>query len=145
MEAGASTSLPALRVLIVDDDRLYAEALMLSLGVHDRIDVIGLAEDGAEAIEIARDLTPDIVLMDLLLPGTDGLDATREIVGAQPGASVIVLTNAGSEANVGRAREAGASAFVTKDQSISGLLDTIFEVGSLVTALQHATGESGST
>ena len=65
------------RVLIVDDHALFAEALMLTLGIDERIEVVAHAANGAEAITLTRTLRPDVVLMDLHMPGMDGIEATK--------------------------------------------------------------------
>ena len=69
------------RVLIADDQRLFAEALELILASDERIEVVGRAFDGEQAVELARELAPDVVLMDLSMPGLDGFDAIEAILG----------------------------------------------------------------
>jgi DNA-binding NarL/FixJ family response regulator len=67
------------RVLLVDDHALFAEALMLTLSIDERIEVVGCASDGAEAVALAEELQPDVVLMDVHMPMMDGIEATRRI------------------------------------------------------------------
>jgi DNA-binding NarL/FixJ family response regulator len=117
-----------LRVLIADDHRLFAEALEAILATDDRIEVVGQASDGGEAIELARTLGPDVVLMDVSMPVLDGFEATREIRAASKGTRVLMLTGSNSRADVDRSREAGASGYVTKDRIASELVAAIFEV-----------------
>jgi DNA-binding NarL/FixJ family response regulator len=118
-----------IRVLIADDHRLFAEALEAILGTDERIAVVGRAGDGLEAVELSRTLKPDIVLMDLSMPGLDGIEATRQIR-SDGGSRVLVLTGSNSRADVDRSRTAGASGYVTKDRIASELVDSIVEVAA---------------
>ena len=117
-----------LRVLIADDHRLFAEALEAILATDERIEVVGQASDGSEAVELARTLDPDVVLMDVSMPVLDGFEATREIRSAREGVRVLMLTGSNSRADVDRSREAGASGYVTKDRIASELVSAIVEV-----------------
>jgi DNA-binding NarL/FixJ family response regulator len=117
-----------LRVLIADDHRLFAEALEAILATDDRIEVVGQASDGGQAVELARRLDPDIVLMDVSMPVLDGFEATREIRAASDGVHVLMLTGSNSRADVDRSREAGASGYVTKDRIASELVSVIVEL-----------------
>jgi DNA-binding NarL/FixJ family response regulator len=117
-----------LRVLIADDHRLFAEALEAILGADDRIEVVGQASDGGQAVELARSLGPDIVLMDVSMPVLDGFEATREIRESIEDVRVLMLTGSNSRADVDRSRAAGASGYVTKDRIASELVATIVEV-----------------
>jgi DNA-binding NarL/FixJ family response regulator len=117
-----------LRVLIADDHRLFAEALEAILAADDRIEVVGQASDGAQAVELARTLDPDVVLMDVSMPVLDGFEATREIRAASEGTRILMLTGSNSRADVDRSREAGASGYVTKDRIASELVEALLEV-----------------
>jgi two-component system NarL family response regulator len=117
-----------LRVLIADDHRLFAEALEAILATDERIEVVGQAGDGSEAVELARTLGPDVVLMDVSMPVLDGFEATREIRAASDDTHVLMLTGSNSRADVDRSREAGASGYVTKDRIASELVAAIVEV-----------------
>jgi DNA-binding NarL/FixJ family response regulator len=117
-----------LRVLIADDHRLFAEALEAILATDERIEVVGQAGDGGEAVELARRLGPDVVLMDVSMPVLDGFEATREIRAASGDTQVLMLTGSNSRADVDRSREAGASGYVTKDRIASELVAAIVEV-----------------
>ena len=117
-----------LRVLIADDDRLFAEALEAILAADERIEVVGQASDGSEAVQLARSLRPDLVLMDVSMPVLDGFEATREIREESEHTRVLMLTGSNSRADVDRSREAGASGYVTKDRIASELVATIVEV-----------------
>ena len=119
---------PKLRVLIADDHRLFAEALQAILASEKRIEVVGQASDGREAVQLARKLDPDVVLMDVSMPVLDGFEATREIRAASEDTRVLMLTGSNSRADVDRSRAAGASGYVTKDRIASELVAAIVEV-----------------
>jgi DNA-binding NarL/FixJ family response regulator len=116
------------RVLIADDHRLFAEALEAILGADDRIEIAGQASDGGQAVELARSLVPDVVLMDVSMPVLDGFEATREIRAESDEVQVLMLTGSNSRADVDRSRAVGAVGYVTKDRIASELVDTILEV-----------------
>jgi DNA-binding NarL/FixJ family response regulator len=117
-----------LRVLIADDHRLFAEALEAILGADERIEVVGQASDGAEAVELAQRLGPDLVLMDVNMPVLDGFEATREIRAAGEAVHILMLTGSNSRADVDRSREVGASGYITKDRIASELVGAIVDV-----------------
>jgi DNA-binding NarL/FixJ family response regulator len=123
------------RILIADDHRLFAESLMAVLSEDDRVDVVGIADNGQEAVELALELQPDVILMDLQMPILDGLEATRRIRGAGSAAQILILT--GTEERIGSedAMLAGASGFVRKEQSVAELKQVSVEVASLAVAL----------
>jgi DNA-binding NarL/FixJ family response regulator len=104
------------RVLVVDDHPLTLEALSSLLAQHG-FDVAGQANDGAEAIEQARELRPDLVLLDLTMPGMDGLTALPRIREATPDSEVVVLTASGTEENLLAAIRAGAAGYLLKTES----------------------------
>lgn len=119
-----------IRVLIADDHRLFAEALEAILAVDDRINVVGLAADGLEAVRLAKALQPDVVLMDIAMPMLDGIEAARQIRSGGRGASILMLTGSNSRSDVDRARKAGAAGYVTKDRIASELIDAIVEISA---------------
>jgi DNA-binding NarL/FixJ family response regulator len=127
----AADDLPsAIRVLIADDHALFAEALEAILEGDERIEVVGRARNGREAVELAKSLAPDVVLMDISMPVMDGVEATRQIRELEPHACVLMLTGSNAPPDVARSREAGAAGYVTKDRIASQLLEAIFEVVS---------------
>jgi two-component system NarL family response regulator len=123
-----------LRVLLADDHRVFAESLATTLTADDRIEVVGFAHDGNDAVRLAAELDPDIVLMDIVMPGLDGIEATRRIRSSRAGPCVMILTSSDSPADAEKARAAGAAAFVTKERSLGELMDVFFETTSLVLA-----------
>jgi DNA-binding NarL/FixJ family response regulator len=116
-----------LRVLLVDDQALVRAGLVALLGVEPGIAVVGQAGDGAEAVRRCRELRPDVVLMDIRMPGTDGLVATREIAAdpAMAGVRVIVLTTFADDEYVFEAVRAGASGFLVKDTEPAELVRAV--------------------
>jgi two-component system nitrate/nitrite response regulator NarL len=117
-----------IRVLIADDHRLFAETLEALLTTEDRVDVVGWARDGKDAVRLARKLQPDVILMDISMPVMDGFEATRRIRTYQKNACVLMLTGSNARTDVDLARKAGAAGYVTKDRIAAELIDAIVEV-----------------
>jgi DNA-binding NarL/FixJ family response regulator len=113
------------RVLVVDDHALFAEALMLTLAIEDRIEVIGCATNGIEAITLAAVLQPDVVLMDLHMPRMDGIEATKRVREVAPEAWVVIVTASKSPEAAAHALAAGAGGYLTKDASALQLIDAV--------------------
>ncbi|MEN3359188.1 MAG: hypothetical protein V7637_3170 [Mycobacteriales bacterium] len=103
-----------LRVLVVDDDHLMRAGLCAVLSADETIQVVGEAANGAEAVERAVALAPDVVLMDIRMPGVDGIEATRRIVATAPRVRILILTTFEDEDYVLGALRAGAAGFVLK-------------------------------
>ncbi len=131
---GADPPPGAIRILLADDHRLFAEALRVLLANDPRLEVVGIAFDGEEAVELAASLSPDVVLMDLAMPGLDGIEATRLICEDGTATRVLILTGSDSAFDSARARDAGASGFLQKGRSAADLVDAIVEVSSLLVA-----------
>jgi two-component system, NarL family, nitrate/nitrite response regulator NarL len=127
VEAAASRLNDRIRILIADDHRLFAEALEAILAGESSIEVVGRARNGAEAIELALELLPDVVLMDISMPVMDGIEATRHIRESRPDACVLMLTGSNAAADIDRSRDAGAAGYVTKDRIASELVEAILE------------------
>ena len=126
MEAAAVSN--KIRVLIADDHRLFAETLEALLATEDRVEVVGSARDGKEAVRLARKLRPDLILMDISMPIMDGFEATRRIRQQHKDACVLMLTGSNSRTDVDLARKAGAAGYVTKDRIAAELIEAIVEV-----------------
>jgi DNA-binding NarL/FixJ family response regulator len=116
-----------IRVLVADDHRLFAESLTIMLEVEPRIEVVGYAADGREAVALAAILSPDVVVMDLDMPVMDGIEATVGVRRSAPGAKVVILTGSRDERDAERARQAGATAYLSKEASVERLRETVCE------------------
>jgi DNA-binding NarL/FixJ family response regulator len=120
--------MPPIRVLIADDHRLFAEALEAILSTDTRITVTGTARDGREAVALAAEHRPDVILMDISMPVMDGIEAVEELRRRGVGSGVLMLTGSNARNDVDRARKAGAAGYVTKDRIAAELIDAIVEV-----------------
>jgi DNA-binding NarL/FixJ family response regulator len=118
---------PRVTIVIADDQRLFAEALEAILSTDGRFAVLGRAQDGRGAVELAKEHSPDVVLMDISMPVMDGIDATRAIAEECPATRVIMLTGSDATQDVARARTAGAAGYVTKDQIAGDLVRAILD------------------
>jgi DNA-binding NarL/FixJ family response regulator len=114
-----------IRVLLVDDHAMVRRGMRDFLELHDDIDVVGEAVDGSEGVERAMELRPDVVVMDLMMPNLDGIEATGRIKAALPEVEVVALTSFIEEARVVAAIEAGASGFLLKDAEADELAAAI--------------------
>jgi DNA-binding NarL/FixJ family response regulator len=117
-----------IRVLIADDHRLFAEALEAILAGDERISVVATAADGKEAVRLAQEHHPDVVLMDISMPVMDGIAAAHAIKEEDERTRILMLTGSNSRTDVDRARKAGASGYVTKDRIAAELIDAIVEI-----------------
>ena len=116
------------RVLIADDHRLFAEALEAILAADDRIELVGFAGDGEEAVRLAGEQRPDVILMDISMPLMDGIEAARAIKAEDGAVNILMLTGSNDRTDVDRARQAGAAGYVTKDRIAAELVEAILEV-----------------
>src|SRR5512132_1091258 len=132
----------AIRILIADDHRLFAESLMAVLSEDERLDVVGIAEDGQQAIDLATELQPDVILMDLKMPVLDGFEATRRIRAAGLDIQIFILTGTAAAIGSEDAAAAGASGYLRKEQSVAELKDVFLEVASLAAVLGGPTSTS---
>jgi DNA-binding NarL/FixJ family response regulator len=130
VEAAAHPAPQKYRVLIADDHRMFAQALEAILASDDRLEVAAHAGDGAEAVQLALKVRPDVILMDIAMPVMDGLQATKQIRKQWPTACVLMLTGSNSRMDVDRAREAGAAGYVTKERIAAELIDAILEIAA---------------
>jgi len=109
--------------MIVDEQPVTREGLRTALGLSDDVEVIGEASSGEEAVERARELSPDVVFMDVRMPGMDGIEATRQILEAAPTTKVILITIDESRTAISQAIQAGVSGYLLKDSSADALAD----------------------
>lgn len=114
-----------IRVLLVDDQALFREGLRTLLSIEPTVLVVGEAKDGAQALELVEQTHPSVVLMDLRMPGMDGVTATRRIRARFPRAQVLVLTTFDDDASIFEAVRAGAVGYLLKDASAETLLAAI--------------------
>jgi DNA-binding NarL/FixJ family response regulator len=119
-----------IRVLIADDHAIVRTGLSQLLGTADDIELVGAAGDGAEAATMAAELRPDVVLMDLSMPGTDGISATERIVAASPEVHVLVLTSFSDQTRILDALQAGAEGYLLKHSEPEVILAGIREIVS---------------
>ncbi|MFY1631973.1 response regulator [Solwaraspora sp. WMMB335] len=140
MTAPAATGRPAggrpVRILLADDQPLLRTGFRMVLGAETDLDIVGEAGDGAEAVDLARRLLPDVVLMDIRMPRMDGVAATRAIVDARLPVRVLILTTFDLDEYVVGALRAGASGFLAKDVPAEDLVAAIrtVAVGEAVVA-----------
>lgn len=116
---------PRIRVVLVDDHAVIRAGLQQLLGGTEDIEVVGQAENGAQALEVVRALRPDVVLMDLQMPGVDGVTATRNIMAEHLGTDVLVLTSYSDGERIVGALDAGAVGYLLKDADPDDVLEGI--------------------
>ena len=114
-----------IQVVIVDDHVLVRSGLEVVLGMFDDIELVGQAGDGEEAVRLCEELRPDVVLMDLVMPGTSGVEATRRILASCPGTKVVALTSFTEEDLIGETLRAGAIGYLMKNVSADQLADAV--------------------
>lgn len=127
-----------IRVVIADDHPVVRAGLAGLLGTSDRIDVAGQAGDGHDALQMVAELSPDVILMDLRMPGLDGAGATARIRSDHPGTKVLVLTTYDGDADIMRSVEAGAVGYLLKDTAGETIIDAVFAAARGETVLAPA-------
>lgn len=144
------------KVLLVDDHTIVRQGLKALLGFQDGIEVVGEAEDGRQAIEKAKELVPDIIVIDITMPNLNGIEATRQLKKINPEMKVLVLTVHDNEEYIHQVLQAGASGYLLKESAVSDLVSAINAVkkGDIFLSpsiskvvvkdyIRHAAGESG--
>ncbi|MFB7378800.1 response regulator [Kitasatospora purpeofusca] len=121
----AVPAVPVVRVLLADDQPLVRAALEMVITEAEDLEVVGEAGNGAEAVRLAEELRPDVVVMDIRMPVLDGIEATRRVTAGPSPARVVVLTTFDEDENVYAALHAGASGFLVKDMALDDILDAI--------------------
>ncbi|MFJ9844372.1 response regulator [Kitasatospora sp. NPDC101155] len=114
-----------IRVVLADDQPLVRAALEMVITETADVEVVGEAGDGAEAVRLAAELRPDVVVMDIRMPGTDGIEATRQVTAAGGPTRVVVLTTFDEDEHVYAALSAGASGFLVKDMALDDILAAV--------------------
>ncbi len=122
------TTPSTIRVMLVDDHAIIRKGVRALLATERDIQIVGEAGDGAEAIKQAEALRPDVILMDLMMPKVDGIEATRQITEKQPGAHILVLTSFAADDKVFPAIKAGALGYLLKDSTPDELVRAIRQV-----------------
>jgi NarL family two-component system response regulator LiaR len=117
-----------IRVLVADDHAIVRKGICALLATEPLIEVVGEAQDGLDAISAASRLEPDVILMDLVMPGMDGLEATRRLTSCQPAARILVLTSFHSDDKIFPAIKAGALGYLLKDSRPEELVEAIQQV-----------------
>ena len=117
-----------IRILLVDDHSLMRLGLTTLMKYHKDLSIVGGANNGKDAVKLAKSLSPDVVIMDLMMPIMDGVEATRQIHESQPSVKIMILTTFGTSADVARAVQAGAVAALMKDTPNNELLDAIRDI-----------------
>ncbi|WP_407665437.1 response regulator transcription factor [Microbacterium sufflavum] len=137
-DTGAGDSI---RLLIADDQALVRGALAALLDLEADLTVSGVASDGAEAVRLAAEVRPDVCLMDIQMPGVDGVEATRRIREVSPGTRVLVVTTFARPGYLRSALDAGASGFIVKDTPAEDLAEAVRRVHSGLRVLDPALAE----
>ena len=116
------------RVLIADDQTLFRVGLARLLEEDPRVEIVGQAGDGAEAVKLAGSVMPDVILMDLKMPNVDGIEATKQILAKHPGVKVLLLTTFEADNHVIQALKAGASGYILKDSRPDSIVSSLLAV-----------------
>ena len=130
MEAARSPQERPVRVLVADDEALFVDTVKALLAGDDRVEVVGTASNGQDAVDLATALVPDLTLMDISMPVLDGIEAARRIRLEHPSACILILTGSSIATDIDRARQAGVAGFLTKDRLGTQLVDAILELGN---------------
>ncbi len=135
-EEGPDQAAGDIRVLICDDHAVFRRGLMLVLELEDGVEVVGEASDGEEAVAMATELVPDVVLMDVRMPRVNGIEATRSLAELLPATRILMLTVSDEEGDLYEAVKAGASGYLLKEISIEEVAEAVRSVmagNSLIT------------
>ena len=123
--------MPPVRVVLVEDNEVFRDALELLLGMRDDLAIVASVGDGIAAVAAAKEYRPDVVLMDYRMPALDGIQATAQIVEEVPGVAVVALTASADEAEREALVEAGAVACLMKDQELDEIVAAILQAAAV--------------
>lgn len=124
----ATSKQQSIRVMVVDDHLLFREGIQSLLKAHGDIEIVAEASGGEEALRMAQDVAPDVILLDLNMPGMDGIEACRRFKGELPTSKIIILTVSKELSSIVSAVKAGASGFLTKDTGSEKVAETVRRV-----------------
>ena len=130
-----------IRVLIVDDHPVVRKGLASFLGNEPDLEVVGAAVDGEEALKLADEHVPEVVLMDLSMPGIGGIEATKQLIQAHPGIRVLMLTSFGGHERMVEALKAGAVGYVVKDTAPAEMLRALRSIARPANAQQDGASD----
>ena len=116
-----------IRILLVDDHKIVRQGVRAFFDAHEGIDVVGEAGSGAEAVKLVEERVPDVVLMDLIMPGMDGVEATRLAKDVSPRTQIVVLTSYHDDEHIFPALKAGALSYILKDVEMDELAEAVFK------------------
>jgi NarL family two-component system response regulator LiaR len=116
-----------IRILLVDDHKIVRQGVRAFFDAHEGIEVIGEAGSGAEAVKLVEERVPDVVLMDLIMPGMDGVEATRLAKSISPRTQIVVLTSYHDDEHIFPALQAGALSYILKDVEMEELAEAVFK------------------
>ena len=119
---------PRIRILLVDDHQLFRKAIRHTIEGNDDLTVVGEAKNGRDAVQVADEVQPDVILLDFAMPGLNGRDAAQQILQRCPSTRIIALSGHSDQPTVRKMLDAGASGYLTKDCSIDVLEQAIFSV-----------------
>lgn len=123
-----------IRVVLVEDNEVFREALELLLGLRSDVEVVASLEDGTNVVELCREQSPDVVVMDYRLPALDGVQATRALREACPGVAVVCLTASANMREIDALYAAGAVACLTKDEPLDEIVAAIHKAAGRAAA-----------
>jgi DNA-binding NarL/FixJ family response regulator len=121
---------PVIRLLIADDHQVIREGLEQLFATVPGVDVVGLAADGGQAVTLANQTVPDVVLMDISMPRLDGIEASRQITAAHPAARIIILTAHEDQSLIQEAQQAGAAGYLLKHSHAEDIVQAVKAVYS---------------
>jgi len=136
-----SVTVPPIRVLIVDDHPVVRRGLASFLANEPDLVVVGAAVDGEEALKLADEHVPEVVLMDLSMPGIGGIEATKQLIQAHPGIRVLMLTSFGGHERMVEALKAGAVGYVVKDTAPAEMLRALRSIARPADTQQDGAAE----
>ncbi|WP_218778557.1 response regulator [Microbacterium esteraromaticum] len=132
----------SIRLVIADDQALVRGALAALLELEDDLEIVGTAADGAQAVRVVRETSPDVCLMDIQMPDVDGIEATRMLREASSATRILIVTTFARPGYLRAALDAGASGFIVKDTPAEKLAEAVRRVHSGLRVLDHALAEA---